>query len=317
MSSVHRAVLLSEVLQALEPSVAGTEETLVFDGTVGGGGHSEALLESSPKVCLLGTDRDSEALARAARRLERFGDRFHLAHTDFTRFREAWAHAPERFRQRSGQADNEEPKFQRMLLDLGISSDQLDTPGRGFSFQSDGPLDMRMDSTRGMTAAEFLNTASERDIKIAFLRGGVDRGLAVRLAREIPRRRPLNTTRDFAELCSRLNRPRRGEKFKNPATLPFQALRIEVNKEFDLIERFMEIVPGSIAPGGRLAVISFHSLEDKFVTRAMRTWSRPGLIGEAPFGRLLTKQAVVPGEAEIAENPRARSARLRVFEREN
>ena len=311
--TVHLPVLLDEVVEALETT---DSSSVLFDGTLGGGGHSEALLSKCHGLCLIATDRDEAALERAARRLGKFGERCHLVHALYSEISEAWNGAPAKVRRASGRETNEEPIFQRMLLDLGISSDQMDDPARGFSFRSDGPLDMRMDRSSGRSAADIVNSASERDLKIIFLKGGVDRGFALRLSREIPRRRPFQTTQQLADLCSALNQPRKGEpRTKNPATLPFQALRIEVNGEFSVLEEFLARAPGALAPGGRLAVISFHSLEDRLVTRAMRQWSRPGLAGEAPLGKLLTRHAVTPQEAELQMNPRARSARMRVFER--
>lgn len=215
------------------------------------------------------------------------------------------------------------PQFQGLLLDLGISSDQLDDPERGFSFRYSSPLDMRMSQSDGPTAADILNTASEHELRLIFLRGGVKRPLHAILSKEIVRRRPFSTTDQLADLCAELERrPRKREAgpARNPATLPFQALRIEVNQELAKLQSFLDLAPTYLAPGGRLAVISFHSSEDKVVTQTMRRWSRRELSpfpsdDRAPFGTLLTKQAVVPSEEEIQANPRARSARLRVFER--
>lgn len=239
-----------------------------------------------------------------------------------------------------------EPFFDMMLLDLGLSSDQLSCRERGFSFLSDTPLDMRMDRTEDFSAADVLNNYRYAKLRSVFRRGGVTLG-AEALANAVVRRRPLKKLPRFCESlrsgASPLN-PAKKEKSHHPATVPFQAVRIEVNKEFDHLRSFLDQVPRHLRSGGRLAVISFHSLEDKIVTQAMRRWAQAELDnfgefglqsrvnGRTPrnlpgglmadlsgvnqrFGALLTKQAIVPAAEEISRNPRSRSARLRVFER--
>ena len=321
MASVHKPVLLDEVLAQLADDSA-EDVRVIFDGTLGGGGHSEALLERFPEAMLVGTDRDAAAVARTAERLKRFSNRCFFVTASFDEMNTVWDRLPAELRRRVTQ-EGDAPLFDRMLLDLGISSDQLDDSERGFTFHGDGPLDMRMDTTQGLTAADILNTAPEGELKKIFLRGGVHRLHAASLVREVSKRRPLSGRKEFADLCEQTapaaEKYRTSGRRRNPATLPFQSLRLEVNDELGVIQRFLSAAPEHLAPGARLAVISFHSLEDKYVTQAMRRWSKP-TEGDArrpgpAFGRLLTKNAIVPTEKESSENPRARSARMRVFER--
>ena len=300
----HRSVLLAETVNALRPA----EGRVIVDGTLGGGGHAEALLRAGARV--IGLDRDPEALAYATSRLGWFGEQFTAVHTSFVE-------APDVLG-RLGLA-----RVDGVLLDLGVSSYQLDTAARGFSFMRDGPLDMRMDPSRGVTAAALLEQASAEELEDIFRRYGEEPS-ARRLARGIVLARqssPLRTTQDLARVVEKLT-PRRGKT--HPATRVFQALRIAVNDELGALERGLAAMAALLAPGGRLAVITFHSLEDRMVKEFFAERSREWLDrpewpeprpNEARIFRRITRKAVTPSERERAENPRARSAKLRVVER--
>jgi 16S rRNA (cytosine1402-N4)-methyltransferase len=262
------------------------------DGTVGLGGHAAALLRAtSPDGRLLGLDRDTETLERARAALRPFGDRARLEAGDFREI-------PERLG---------DERADGVLLDLGISSVQLDDPERGFSFLHDGPLDMRMDRTRGETAADVVNGLSEKDLADLIYAWGEERA-SRRIARAIVRARersPIRTTGELAEIVRRAA-PRGARRGFHPATRTFQALRIHVNRELEGLGPALERIAGCLAPEGRLAVIAFHSLEDRTVKITFRELSRRG-------HRLVTRKPVRPSEAEVGRNPRARSARLRAL----
>jgi 16S rRNA (cytosine1402-N4)-methyltransferase len=299
--------MLAEVLAALQPKAGGT----YADGTVGGAGHAAAILDaSSPTGWLYGCDRDGVAVEAAQSRLAKFAGRFELRQGNFAELAD-WVPP--------GSCDG-------VLLDLGVSSPQLDAAGRGFSFQQDGPLDMRMDRRQGLTAASLLNSGSAEELAKIFWELGGERD-ARRFARAIAHDReeqPFQTTRQLAELIERLA-PRHGKK-THPATRVFQALRIAVNDEIGSLERGMIGGLRLLKSGGRLAVITFHSLEDRVVKDFGRARARdytftggvdvPELREpRAPELRLVTRKALKPGAAELAENPRSRSAQLRVMER--
>jgi 16S rRNA (cytosine1402-N4)-methyltransferase len=267
---------------------------LYVDGTVGLAGHAEAMLRASaPDGRLVGFDRDSETLARAREALTAFGDRVRLEHADYRE-------APRRL-------GSERPDG--ILLDLGISSVQLDTPDRGFSFLQDGPLDMRMDRSRGPSAADVVNRTRESELADLIYRYGEERA-SRRIARAIVsarERKHFETTGELAEVVRRAaGRSRRPGL--DPATLTFQALRIHVNQELDGLGAAVSALADTLAPGGRMAVIAFHSLEDREVKQAFREAASRGF-------RLLTKKPLSAGEDEVRANPRARSARLRGLER--
>ena len=267
----------------------------MIDGTVGMGGHAEAILETSgADVRLLGLDVDPEALARAGVRLARFGARARLARSSFRRLREAGA--AEGIEQARG-----------VLLDLGVSSYQLDESGRGFSFQADEPLDMRLDPSQAQTAASVVNTWPEEELADALYEYGDER-YARRIARAIVRRRPLATTGDLvAAVRSAVPRPA-WPKRTHVATRTFQAVRMAVNDEPGALRQTLQDAPGLLAIGGRLAVISFHSGEDRIVKQTFRA------LGSAGFAEL-EPSPLTPGDDEVRANPRARSAKLRVLER--
>jgi len=288
----HVSVLLAEALELLAVRPGG----LWVDGTVGLGGHAAALLRASaPDGRLLGLDRDTETLERARAALAGFGDRVRLDAGDYREIP-----------QRLG-----DERADGVLLDLGISSAQLDDPERGFSFQSDGPLDMRMDRREGTTAADVVNHLPEKELADLIYAYGEERQ-SRRIARAIVRSReraPLGTTAELAEIVRRATRtgaPRGARRGLHPATRTFQALRIYVNRELEGLGEALERIAGCLAPEGRMAVIAFHSLEDRAVKNAFRDLARRGW-------RQLTKKPVRPSEAETRANPRARSARLRAL----
>ena len=294
----HLPVLAEEVVTWLDPKPGGR----YCDLTVGMGGHARLVLErSAPDGKLIGMDRDPAALAMARTLLEPFGDRVTLEHTRFSQVREVL----------DGLGMVPVDGF---LVDLGVSSPQLDRPERGFSFRNDGPLDMRMDPTVGETAADLLARVDEEEL-VQVIRDYGEERHAVRVARaivEAQRSGPIDTTGKLAALVARaLPRHERG---KNPATRTFQALRIAVNQELDEIEKFLAVATDCLRPGGRLCVIAFHSLEDRIVKRRLRTLA--GRDGDGPARlRILTKHVVVPKNDERVRNRRSRSARLRAAER--
>lgn len=321
----HISVLKTEVLEfLLKDRPEGP--FLVLDGTLGGAGHAEALLEAEKDIVLLACDRDAAAIQRASQRLARFKERVVLVNANYSQF-EQLLESPLgdslTASQREVLLKAGYPQFSAMLLDLGMSSDQLDSAERGFSFNQDAPLDMRMDRAQVKTAELVLNEYSQRDLMMALIRGGVNPRDSRFVAAAIIKRRPLKTTGELAQICQENIRSKKSDRFaarkKNPATTVFQAIRIEVNDEFAHIREFLQKAPANLKPSANLCIISFHSLEDKLVTQAMRSWSRSSawhpLEEILPLGKLLTKQAIIPQEEELALNPRARSARLRVFKK--
>ncbi len=282
---------MDEVAFVLRPRRGGW----VIDGTVGMGGHAEAILTSSGNdVRLLGLDVDPEALARAGARLAPFGERVTLVRADFRDLaRVAGEHGIDDAR--------------AVLLDLGMSSYQVDESGRGFTFQREEPLDMRLDPARGRTAADLVNEADEAELaRILFEHGG--ERFARRIARAIVRRRPLRTTGDLVAAV-RAGVPRAAwPKRTHVATRTFQALRMAVNDEPGALRQALRAIPGLLAVGGRLGVIAFHSGEDRIVKQAFRA------LAAAEFAQL-EPSPLTPGDDEVRANPRARSARLRVLER--
>jgi 16S rRNA (cytosine1402-N4)-methyltransferase len=296
--SRHESVLLDEAMTWLNPRPGG----LYCDATLGLGGHARAVLErSAPDGRLIGIDRDPFALAAARAELEPFGDRVTLVHARFSQARDVL--------ERLGMIP-----VDGFLVDLGVSSPQLDRPERGFSFRHDGPLDMRMDPATGESAADLLHRVGEAELTQIIRDFGEERH-AARVARAIidaRRAGPVDTTGKLAAIVARA--VPRHEPGKNPATRTFQALRIAVNEELDEIDRFLSIAADCLRPGGRLCVIAFHSLEDRIVKRRLRTLAGRDGGGPAVL-RILTKHVVVPAGPERARNKRARSAKLRAAER--
>ena len=290
MGALHEPVLLAETLELLAVRPGG----FWVDGTVGAGGHAaEILRRSAPDGRLLATDRDAEALAAAAQTLAPFGERARLLQADY----------------RELPALLEEPQ-DGILLDLGVSSLQLDRAERGFSLKSDGPLDMRMDQRGGITAADVVNRLPEAELADIIYRYGEERA-SRRIARRIVetrRRSPFRRTVELAEVVRGAARRPRGRGI-DAATLTFQALRIHVNQELEGLGDVLASLARRLAPGGRLVVIAFHSLEDREVKQSFRSLAAAGF-------RLLTRKPLRPGEDEVRRNPRSRSARLRAVERE-
>ena len=303
----HRPVLLTETVGWLAPERGG----LFVDATLGLGGHSEAILEAAPAARVLGIDRDREALRLASERLARFGERFRAAHANHRELERVVREAGER-------------EAAGVLADLGVSSLQFDTPARGFSFRHDAPLDMRMDAAGDEeTAAELLARLPEEEIARIIYEYGEERR-SRRIARRIVERReagdPVETTADLAELVARAVGHKRTDRI-HPATRTFQALRIAVNRELEGLDAFIETAVDLLQTQGRLAVISFHSLEDRVVKRTLRRLAGqcecpPRLpvcaCGARESVEVLTRRPVAPTEREVEENPRARSAKLRV-----
>jgi len=281
----HAPVLRDRVVAHLVPAAPG----LLVDATVGLAGHAGALLQAAAGFVLLGLDRDPSALRHAGSRLQPFGDRVSLVNCTFSEMPRVLV-------------ETGSPPPVAILADLGCSSLQLDSPERGFSFQHDGPLDMRM-STTGRTAAELVNEASEEELMRILWDYGEERR-ARAITRAILKRRadrPLATTAELTSVVLEVLGPKRGPQI-HPATRTFQALRIAVNDELGELERFVEPAARCLEPGGRLAIISFHSLEDRLVKWKFK---------ENPFLDVLTKKPVTPTLKEIRTNPRARSAKLR------
>ncbi len=302
----HVPVLYQEVLQLLQPVANGR----YVDGTVGGGGHTVGILQASaPNGCVLAFDKDIEAITFARQQLAQWAGRVVFVHASYADMAQ-WA------------AKHEFAQVEGVLLDLGLSSRQLDNPERGFSFLKEGPLDMRFDTTQGETAADLINNLSESGLADIFWRYG-EEPHSRKFAREIVAKRPFFTTTQLANCIAGLVK-QRGRI--HPATQLFQALRIAVNQELQTVERGLQAALDLLKPGGRLAVISFHSLEDRLVKQTFRHISRSCVCppqqpictcaAHASF-RLVTRKAVKASEAEIATNPRSRSARLRVVERLN
>jgi len=294
---------VSEVLDFLPRDLFDAGAGIFCDATVGLAGHTRALLERGGDLGparVIGLDRDPHALTAAGANLAAFGDRVTLVHARFSRIA-------------SVLAERGAPSVDAVLADLGASSPQLDRADRGFSFRRSGPLDMRMDPTIGETAAELLGRLDEDELA-RLLRDYGEERFAGRIARaivEARQRGQLDSTAALAAVVARAVPGR--ERARNPATRTFQALRIAVNEELDELDAFLDAAVACLRPGGRLAVISFHSLEDRIVKRRFRALAEP--VQSGPRLRILTKRVVVAGEAERARNPRSRSAKLRVAER--
>jgi 16S rRNA (cytosine1402-N4)-methyltransferase len=293
MTANHEPVMVAEVIAHLAPERGG----VFVDCTVGLGGHAARLLDAGA-TRVIGLDRDPAALAIAAERLAPYGDRVELVHTDYREFaRVLDARGIDR--------------VAGVLADLGVSSLQLDAPGRGFSFRRDDPLDMRMDTSAGPTAADLIADADERTLADVIYRFGEERH-ARRVARFLVDARKagrIETTGQLADVVRRAV-PRKGFVRIDPATRTFQAIRIWVNRELDGLDVFIRDVAARLQPGGRMAVITFHSLEDRVVKHTLRQLQAAGELGL----KVLTKRPIAPAEAEVERNPRARSAKLRAAE---
>lgn len=308
-SSRHQPVLVREVINFLQPERGG----VFIDGTVGVGGHSWAMLVASPHCRVIGLDRDESALRMAVERLSQFGSRFSAIHANFKELAAL---------SEAGMI----PPADGILVDLGISSHQLDDASRGFSFQQEGPLDMRMDRRQQLTAADLVNSLSEVELANLIFQYGED-PLARRLARAIVRQRQhgrIETTTQLASIILKASGGR-GRWRIHPATRTFQALRIAVNDELSGLDTFVATAIRQLKPGGRFVAITFHSLEDRIIKQSLRFHAgqcqcRPPIAlsgaqcpgcGAGRRVQILTRKPVVPSAAEISLNPRARSAKLR------
>ncbi len=304
---IHEPVLLEEVLSALQPAAG----RLYVDGTVGGGGHAEAILEvSGPDGRLVAFDRDDWALKAAVRRLARFGDRLELHWEPFASLAKRLAKA----------------SCDGVLLDLGVSSPQLDEAERGFSFQAEGPLDMRMDRRQPVSAEQLVNELEVGELATIFWELGGERQ-SRRIALAIVEQRDMQRIETTTQLADTVERacPRRGAR-THPATGVFQALRMAVNDELGQVQAGLDAAWSVLKPGGRLAVITFHSGEDRLVKQFSRRLAKSYRVrGEVdvpelreprePLARELSRKAIKPGDAEVGRNPRSRSAQLRAMEK--
>jgi 16S rRNA (cytosine1402-N4)-methyltransferase len=311
----HVPVMLDRVLELLAPA-ASRPGAVVVDATLGLGGHTEALLAAHPDLTVVGLDRDPEALALARARLAPYGDRVRTVHTVYDRIGEVLEEVL---------GDRRTPRVHGVLLDLGVSSLQLDAAQRGFAYAQDAPLDMRMDQSRGVTAADVLNTYPVPRLARVIRDYGEER-FALRVAQAVGRERvtrPLDSTARLAEIVRDAIPAATRRTGGHPAKRTFQALRIEVNGELAALEAAVPAAVDALAVGGRIVVLSYQSLEDRLVKRALTARSRstapPDLPvvpdSAAPELRLLTRGAEAPDEGELARNPRSASARLRAAER--
>jgi 16S rRNA (cytosine1402-N4)-methyltransferase len=302
---LHLPVLYQLTIESLCPYSPG----LYVDGTVGAGGHAWGILETcSPEGQLLGLDVDPQALALANQRLSSFEGRVNLIHASYRELqiqlgKQGWK------------------QVQGILVDLGLSSMQLDTPGRGFSFQAEGLLDMRFNPDSSLTASDLVNNLPEKELADLIWRYGED-PQSRRIARAIVQSRPLSTTLELAEVALRVCGQQRHRT--HPATRTFQALRIAVNQELQALEEFLPQAVQALAPGGRLAVISFHSLEDRIVKQFFKRESQGCICpphqpvctcDHKASVSLVNRKPIIPAEEETQANPRARSARLRIVEK--
>ena len=303
----HISVLSQEVVDFAPESTQ-----TILDCTLGGGGHSKRLLEKFPDAKLYGIDRDRLALKAAAKRLKDYEEQTRLSQASFSEL-------PTFFTKHGG------PLFDYILADIGLSSEQLVRPERGFSFLKEGPLDMRMDPDRQqITAAYLVNNSSEHEL-LKILRNYGEGRFARKIVGTIltvRETKPFETTMELAELVGKVIPKRLQKQGFNPATLTFQALRIAVNNELQELSVLLEQMPARLKPNGRLSIITFHSLEDRIVKHQFRKWENPCvcptdlpycICGEKPLGRVLTKRPVKTSKNEVADNPRSRSAHLRVF----
>lgn len=305
MKYEHKPVLLAEVVEMFHHVPSG----LVIDATLGGGGHARALLEDRDDIRLLGIDRDSEAIAAAQGELADFSDRVQVVQSAFDEI--------------ANFAKGNEGKVMGILFDLGVSSHQLDDPARGFSYRNDAPLDMRMDARQPVTAADVVNEYDETDLAQILSEFGEDR-FARRIAAAIVANRPLHTTFELAEVARKAY-PGWASRRKDPARRTFQAIRMEVNRELPTLAKALdESVSLLSSEGGRIAVISYHSLEDRLVKESFRDWAQPNespmpipapYEARRPRVRILSRRPIGPTQQEIENNPRSRSAKLRGAER--
>ncbi|OBQ41622.1 MAG: ribosomal RNA small subunit methyltransferase H [Anabaena sp. MDT14b] len=281
----HIPVLSQEVITGLNIQPGGN----YLDLTVGGGGHSRLILETAEDVKITAVDQDEDALNAAKENLAEFGDRVKFIHSNFANYQFPENH------------------YHGILADLGVSSYHLDNPERGFSFRNTANLDMRMNQQQSLTAGDIINEWDEKELADIFFKYGEER-LSRRIARRIVEKRPFDTTTELANAIAYSVPPKYRHGRIHPATRVFQALRIAVNDELKVLETLIEKAPNALIPGGRIAIISFHSLEDRPVKHGLRN---------SPLLRILTKKPIIATEEEIKQNPRSRSAKLRIAEKKN
>ena len=287
----HVPVLWREAIEILNVRPDG----YYIDATLGAGGHAEEILRRLDKGKLIGIDRDPAALAFAGERLKDFGEKLITMPGNFTQISDLYA--------ASGF-----PPADGLLADLGMSTMQLEDASRGFSFSTPGPLDMQMGPNSGPKAADLVNEMSEQELADVIFKLGEERH-SRRVARAIVKGRPFRSTTELAQVVTRAIPSRTALRHIHPATRTFQALRMAVNRELECLESLLAQAPGVLKPGGRVVILSFHSLEDRLVKWAFKAWQREGR------ARILTRRVLRPSEAEIAANPRSRSAKLRAAER--
>ncbi len=307
IDNLHRSVLLTEVIQFLDIK----EDGLYVDATLGLGGHANEILSAGNRIRLIGIDQDLDAISHARKRMDRFGSRVEIFHRSFSEISAVL---------KQSKIDS----VDGIIADLGVSSIQFDSPGRGFSFRFDAPLDMRMNAdSDDETAAELLKRLSQEEIANLIYQYGEEK-FSRRIARRIVEKRdqnePVETTADLTRLVEKAVKRKRTDKI-HPATKTFQALRIAVNRELEILEGFIRDSVDLLKPGGRLAVITFHSLEDRIVKRTLQNLSGkcfcPPKFPQCVCGaiktvEILTRKPIVPGKPEQETNPRSRSAKLRV-----
>jgi 16S rRNA (cytosine1402-N4)-methyltransferase len=307
----HLPVMVREVVELLLPVPTG----LVIDATVGGAGHAVAVLEARPDLSLLGIDRDATAVSVARARLARFGERARVEHGGF----EDMA----RLAAQHGHGNSENTDVSGVLMDLGVSSHQLDRAERGFSYRFDAPLDMRMDAKQSLTAAIVVNDYDEAELADLIFRFGEER-FARRIARQIVAARPLATTTDLVDAIKRAIPAPARRRGGHPAKRAFQAIRMEVNRELPNLAEGLDDSVHLVGPGGRVLVLAYHSLEDRLVKQTFAAWAGAGEDAPAKLpveatrnaiARLVNRRPLRPSDEEIARNRRAESARLRAVER--
>jgi len=309
MAFEHRPVLLDEVIEYLNIDPSG----VYVDGTIGGGGHALAIVQRLTTGRLIGLDQDEEAIDAAGMRLKDYKDKVTIVRSNFHEIKDVLN-------------ELNIDKANGILLDLGVSSHQLDTPERGFSYREDAPLDMRMDQRHKKTARDIVNEYSEAELYRIIRDYGEDR-FAKNIAKHIVRARqdkPIETTFQLNEIIKAAIPAKVRATSGHPSKRTFQAIRIELNRELDVLKESLDDMIDLLKPGGRLAIITFHSLEDRIVKENFKVNENPCICppdfpvcvcGRKPKGRIITKKPVLPSEEEIEENSRSKSAKLRVFER--
>ena len=310
MEFQHKSILLNECMEGLSIKADG----IYVDGTLGGGGHSFHILERlGERGRLIGIDQDEDAIKAATKRLEAFANKVTIVRDNYEHFQTILSTLSI-------------PKVDGILLDLGVSSYQFDEADRGFSYRFDAPLDMRMDRRQDFTAKDLINNYSEQELYHIIRDYGEDK-FARNIAKHIVKERekkPIETTFELSEIISHAIPMKMRVQGGHPAKKTFQAVRIALNRELEVLEESIEGMIKALKPEGRLCIISFHSLEDRIVKKAFRTAEDPCICpkdfpictcGRKSLGRVISKKAIIPSDLEMEENPRARSAKLRIFER--